>query len=75
VYADGGESKGDYKALPWADLVNIAHRNFHLLPEGMEPSLEATYVMQVPTGDELPKAGRMQIYSFIFRRGKSKPSS
>lgn len=69
AYADGGVSKGDDKALPWADLVNIAHRNFHLLPEGMEPGLEVTHVMQVPTGDKLPKDGRVQMYpchSFEF---------
>jgi 2-furoyl-CoA dehydrogenase large subunit len=69
AYADGGVSKGDDTALPWADLVNIAHRNFHLLPEGMEPGLEVTHVMQVPTGDKLPKDGRVQMYpchSFEF---------
>jgi 2-furoyl-CoA dehydrogenase large subunit len=42
------------KRLDWADLVNIAHRNFHLLPKGMEPGLEVTHVMQVPTGTKLP---------------------
>ena len=69
AYADGGVTKGVDKALPWADLVNIAHRNFHLLPEGMEPGLEVTHVMQVPTGDKLPKDGRVQMYpchSFEF---------
>ena len=69
AYADGGVSKGDDTAMPWADLVNIAHRNFHLLPEGMEPGLEVTHVMQVPTGDKLPKDGRVQMYpchSFEF---------
>lgn len=55
--------------LGWADLVNIAHRNFHLLPAGMEPGLETTHVMQVPTGDKLPENGRVQMYpchSFEF---------
>ena len=51
VYACGGVSDpGGGKQLGWAEIVNIAHRNFHLLPEGMEPGLEATHVMQVPTG-------------------------
>jgi 2-furoyl-CoA dehydrogenase large subunit len=55
--------------LEWAEHVNIAHRNFHLLPEGMEPGLEVTHVMQVPTGDKLPENGRVQMYpchSFEF---------
>ena len=70
-----GYSKGNVTAtkspdqLGWADLVNIAHRNFHLLPAGMEPGLETTHVMQVPTGDKLPENGRVQMYpchSFEF---------
>lgn len=55
--------------LAWTEHVNIAHRNFHLLPEGMEPGLEVTHVMQVPTGTALPKDGRVQMYpchSFEF---------
>lgn len=57
------------KKFEWAELVNIAHRNFHLLPEGMEPGLEVTHVMQVPTGTKLPENGRVQMYpchSFEF---------
>jgi 2-furoyl-CoA dehydrogenase large subunit len=53
----------------WAEHVTIAHRNFHLLPEGMEPGLEVTHVMQVPTGTKLPENGRVQMYpchSFEF---------
>ena len=55
--------------LGWIELVTIAHRQFHLLPEGMEPGLESTHVMQVPTGGTLPKDGRVQMYpchSFEF---------
>jgi 2-furoyl-CoA dehydrogenase large subunit len=55
--------------LTWAEHVTIAHRNFHLLPEGMEPGLEVTHVMQVPTGTRLPENGRVQMYpchSFEF---------
>src|SRR5580704_4838225 len=38
IYAAGGvsDAKGE-KKLGWAELVNIAHRNYHLLPDGMEP--------------------------------------
>jgi 2-furoyl-CoA dehydrogenase large subunit len=67
-YAGGGVSHAG-KSLAWAELVNIAHRNFHLLPEGMEPGLEVTHVMQVPTGTKLPENGRVQMYpchSFEF---------
>jgi 2-furoyl-CoA dehydrogenase large subunit len=68
VYANGAVATGD-KKLGWIDLVTIAHRQFHLLPEGMEPGLESTHVMQVPTGGALPKDGRVQMYpchSFEF---------
>src|SRR3978361_1348604 len=70
AYASGNVTNpNDGKQLGWAELVNIAHRNYHLLPEGMEPGLEATHVMQVPTGGQLPKDGRVQMYpchSFEF---------
>ena len=69
-YSGGGVSHGvSGKRFDWADLVNIAHRNFHLLPQGMEPGLETTHVMQVPTGTKLPENGRVQMYpchSFEF---------
>ena len=57
------------KTLDWAELVNVAHRGYHLLPPETEPGLEATHVMQVPTGDKLPENGRVQMYpchSFEF---------
>jgi 3-oxo-Delta1-steroid hydratase/dehydrogenase large subunit len=70
VYESGAISHAaSGKALAWAEHVNIAHRNFHLLPDGMEPGLEATHVMQVPTGTKLPENGRVQMYpchSFEF---------
>src|ERR1700742_997909 len=70
VYAGGAASdSASKKKLEWVELVNIAHRNFHLLPEGMEPGLEVTHVMQVPTGTKLPENGRVQMYpchSFEF---------
>lgn len=55
--------------LEWADLVTLGHRQFHLLPPGTEPGLDASHIMQVPTGTELPKDGRVQMYpchSFEF---------
>ncbi len=67
-YADAAVSHGA-KRLAWLDLVTLAHRQFHDLPPGMEPGLEASHVMQVPTGDALPKDGRVQMYpchSFEF---------
>jgi 2-furoyl-CoA dehydrogenase large subunit len=70
VYASGGLSAPNSdKHLGWSELVNIAHRHYHLLPEGMEPGLETTHVMQVPTGGTLPQDGRVQMYpchSFEF---------
>jgi 2-furoyl-CoA dehydrogenase large subunit len=70
AYASGGVSDpSSDRQLGWAEIVNIAHRQYHLLPEGMEPGLEATHVMQVPTGTRLPENGRVQMYpchSFEF---------
>jgi 2-furoyl-CoA dehydrogenase large subunit len=70
VYQGGTASHpGSNRKLTWAEHVNIAHRNFHLLPEGMEPGLEVTHVMQVPTANKLPENGRVQMYpchSFEF---------
>ncbi|MCA6121329.1 xanthine dehydrogenase family protein [Bradyrhizobium sp. WSM 1704] len=70
VYAQGGVSDPrSNKTLSWAELVNIGHRQFHALPAGMEPGLETTHVMQVPTGTKLPENGRVQMYpchSFEF---------
>lgn len=57
------------RKVDWLEIVNIAHRRFHDLPEGMTPGLEATHVMQVPTGTELPKDDKVQMYpchSFEF---------
>jgi 2-furoyl-CoA dehydrogenase large subunit len=70
VYEAGTVSNAaSKKKLTWVEHVTIAHRNFHLLPEGMEPGLEVTHVMQVPTGTQLPKDGKVQMYpchSFEF---------
>jgi 3-oxo-Delta1-steroid hydratase/dehydrogenase large subunit len=54
----------------WADLVNIAHRNYHRMPAGFEPGLAVEHVYQVPTGGALPTPdGRVHMYpcfSFEF---------
>ena len=55
TFASGAASDNAGHALSWAELVNIAHRNYHLLPQDMEPGLEATHVMQVPTGNNCRK--------------------
>ncbi|MCX7141355.1 MAG: xanthine dehydrogenase family protein molybdopterin-binding subunit [Proteobacteria bacterium] len=64
-YRDGNVSVRGVasKTLSWAQLVEIAHRKFHQLPEGMEPGLQAKFVWEVPTGGALPTAdGRIQMY-------------
>jgi 2-furoyl-CoA dehydrogenase large subunit len=72
VYKDGTVSDRDLPQIKrsWADLINIAHRNYHRMPEGFEPGLAAEHVYQVPTGGVLPdKDGRVQMYpcfSFEF---------
>jgi 2-furoyl-CoA dehydrogenase large subunit len=68
-YESGRISAPDGRALEWADLVNIAHREFFRLPPGIEPGLSVSAVYQVPTGGALPKDGRVQMYpchSFEF---------
>jgi 2-furoyl-CoA dehydrogenase large subunit len=51
------------KRLSWDALIEIAHRNYHLLPEGMEPGLQEKFVWEVPTGGMLPtEDGRVQMY-------------
>jgi CO/xanthine dehydrogenase Mo-binding subunit len=71
-YRDGdvvGATASD-KRRSWMELVTIAHRHFHRMPEGFEPGLSFSHIMQVPTGGTLPTAdGRVQMYpcySFEF---------
>jgi 2-furoyl-CoA dehydrogenase large subunit len=72
VYAQGAVHDRDNpeSRCTWADLVQIAHRNFHRMPPDLEPGLSVSHVMQVPTGGALPTAdGRVQMYpchSFEF---------
>ena len=46
VYKEGAVRDRDapQNKRAWADLVQIAHRNFHRLPEGLEPGLSASHV-------------------------------
>ena len=64
-YRDGGVyqlSQPDHQ-MSWDALVEIAHRKYHCLPEGMEPGLQEKFVWEVPTGGELPTGdGRVQMY-------------
>jgi 3-oxo-Delta1-steroid hydratase/dehydrogenase large subunit len=47
----------------WADLVTIAHRNMHRMPDGMEPGLATQHIYPVPTGGILPTPdGIAQMY-------------
>ena len=47
----------------WEELINIAHRNYHRMPEGFEPGLAVEHVYQVPTGGNLPTPdGRVHMY-------------
>jgi CO/xanthine dehydrogenase Mo-binding subunit len=49
--------------MRWDALIEIAHRKFHKLPEGMEPGLQEKFVWEVPTGGQLPtEDGRVQMY-------------
>jgi len=72
TYRDGDVFDNDTpeRRRSWADLVAIAHRNFHRMPPGLEPGLAVSHVYQVPTGGKLPTAdGRVQMYpcfSFEF---------
>jgi 2-furoyl-CoA dehydrogenase large subunit len=51
------------KRLTFEQVAAIAHRQFHRMPPGMEPGLQAIGIVQVPGGGKLPDAeGRVQIY-------------
>jgi 2-furoyl-CoA dehydrogenase large subunit len=62
TYTEGRIAAPDGRALEWADLVNIAHREFFRLPPETEPGLAAQAIYQVPTGGALPRDGRVQMY-------------
>jgi len=65
LYRDGEVAlrRDPAKKISWEATAEIAHRKFHELPSGMEPGLQATHVLEVPTGGTLPTAdGRVQMY-------------
>ena len=65
VYNDGNISvDGDpEKLIKWNTLVDIAHRNYHKMPLGSEPGLQAQHTWEVPTGGALPaEDGTVQMY-------------
>jgi 2-furoyl-CoA dehydrogenase large subunit len=72
VYEHGNvhDRQSPSSSRSWADLVNIAHRNYHRMPEGFEPGLAVEHVYPVPTGGTLPTPdGRVHMYpcfSFEF---------
>jgi len=47
----------------WMQIVAIAHRQYHRMPPGFQPGLQAHFVYQVPKGERLPAAdGTVQMY-------------
>ena len=51
------------RKLTWEDFAEIAHKQYHKLPEGMEPGLQALHVWQVPLGGQLPdENNKVQMY-------------
>jgi 2-furoyl-CoA dehydrogenase large subunit len=51
------------KQMTWEQLVVIAHRHYHKMPQGMEPALQSTFVLEVPAGGTLATAeGKVQMY-------------
>ena len=63
---DGGDISVDGdpdKVMTWNTLVDIAHRNYHKMPLGSEPGLQAQHTWEVPTGGALPaEDGTVQMY-------------
>jgi 2-furoyl-CoA dehydrogenase large subunit len=63
IYRGGDVATPDGITLTWDQIVEIAHRKFHLLPSGQEPGLQASHVWEVPTGGAMPTAdGKVQMY-------------
>ena len=63
---DGGDvwvRSDPERKLTWEGICFIAHRQFHNMPDGMEPGLQATDVLQVPAGGVMPdENNRVQMY-------------
>ena len=68
-YQGGTTYAADGRSFSWDDVVELAHRQIHGLPDGMDPGLASFDIMQVPTGGALPKDDKVQMYpcySFEF---------
>ncbi|NKB19472.1 MAG: molybdopterin-dependent oxidoreductase [Alphaproteobacteria bacterium] len=63
---DGGDISVDgdpEKVMNWNLLIDIAHRQYHKMPLGSEPGLQAQHTWEVPTGGALPaEDGTVQMY-------------
>jgi 2-furoyl-CoA dehydrogenase large subunit len=66
LHYDGGDVVAiadPSRRLSWDHLVEIAHRQYHNMPEGIEPGLQEKFVWEVPTGGKMPtEDGRVQMY-------------
>ena len=68
-YQNGRMRAADGRSMSWDDVVELAHRQIHSLPNGMDPGLASFDIMQVPTGGTLPKDHMVHMYpcySFEF---------
>ncbi|MGH3739988.1 MAG: xanthine dehydrogenase family protein molybdopterin-binding subunit [Micromonosporaceae bacterium] len=62
AYRGGSVSAGKQR-LSWDELVAIAHRKQHLMPDGLQPGLEAVHVAHTPRSGELASPdGTVQLY-------------
>ena len=64
-YKDGNVAVRGHpeKKMSWDELIAVAHRKYHQMPQGLEPGLQAKFVWEVPTGGVLPTPeGVAQIY-------------
>jgi 2-furoyl-CoA dehydrogenase large subunit len=65
VYADGDVvvRADPAKRLSWDEIVAIAHRKQHLMPDGMQPGLEVAHVAHTPRSGRLTQDdGTVQLY-------------
>ena len=68
-YQGGAMLSANGRHITWDDIIESAHRQIHRLPDGMDPGLASFDIMQVPTGGDLPKDGKVHMYpcySFEF---------
>jgi CO/xanthine dehydrogenase Mo-binding subunit len=63
---DGGDftlRSDPSKRIGWDDIVAIAHRRQHLMPDGLQPGLEFLHVAHTPRSGRLAAPdGRVQLY-------------